>query len=140
MQLFFSQDYRTCQRASWIVAHCADQNLDLIAPYLDKMVKNLANDINDATKRNTVRILQMVDIPKKLLEDCLNYCFSYLESGIEPIAIKVFSMTVLYNISNNIPEIKNELKILIEDQLPFSSAGFKSRGLKILQKLNNETV
>ena len=82
---------------------------------------------------------RLVDIPENMWEDCLNHCFKYLESGDEPVAIKVFSMTILYNLSNKIPEIKNELKILIENQLPFSSAGYKSRGSKILKKLNMET-
>lgn len=139
MALFFSRDDRTCQRSSWVVAHCIDSNLQLVEPYLKKMVKNLNNNINDATKRNTVRILQMVDIPEIMWEDCLNHCFKYLESGDEPVAIKVFSMTILYNLSNKIPEIKTELKMLIENQLPFSSAGYKSRGSKILKKLNMET-
>ena len=34
-------------------------------------------------------------------------------------------------------QIANELKVVIEDQLPYGSAGFKSRGKKILAKLEN---
>ena len=47
-------------------------------------------------------------------------------------------MTVLYNLSVNIPEIKNELKLLIEDLLPYGTAGIKSRGRKILAKLEKD--
>jgi len=139
MDLFFSKDLRTCQRASWVVAHCIDKDITLVTPYLADMVKNLSNPVTDATKRNTVRILEKVDIPEPLWEDCLNHCFGYLENPGEPIAIKAFSMSVLYNISEKIPEIKNELKLLIEDLLPYGSAGIKSRGRKILAKLQIQT-
>ena len=44
-------------------------------------------------------------------------------------------MTVLYNITLKIPELADELKIIIEDQMPYGSAGFKSRGKKILKGL-----
>jgi hypothetical protein len=137
MDLFFSSDTFTCQRSSWVMAHCIDKEISLIEPYLHKMVKNLSKPVSDATKRNTVRMLEKVEIPEPLWEDCLNHCFGYLESNEEPIAVKVFSMTVLYNLSLKIPEIKNELIMLIEDMLPYGSAGLKSRGKKILNLLKN---
>ena len=135
MELFFSNDYRTCQRASWVLAHCIDNYPHLIEPYLNKMVNNLYKEIGDATKRNTVRALQFVNIPENLWGETIEICFRFLHSGIEPVAVKVFSMSVLCNLSAHVPEIKEELQISIEDQLPLSSSGFKSRGKKILQKL-----
>ena len=134
MKLFFSKDNRTCQRAAWIVSHCADKNPWLLFPYVNKLVKNLYNDVGDATKRNTVRVLQLVEIPEELWGETIEICFRYLTSN-EAVAIKVFSMTVLYNLSLKVPEITTELKVVIEDQLPYGSAGFKSRAKKILAKL-----
>ena len=134
MRLYFSKEPRTCQRAAWIVSHCADHNNDLLIPYIKKMIKNLFEDIGDATKRNTVRVLQFLEIPKHLWGETIEICFRYL-NGNEAVAIKVFSMTILYNLSREVPEITTELKIAIEDQLPFGSAGFKSRGNKILAQL-----
>ena len=138
MKLFFSSDSHTCQRASWVVSHCIDQHPALIAPHLKKMVNNLYNNPIDAVKRNTVRALQFVGIPKSLWGKTIEICFQFLQSSTEPIAIKVFSMSVLYKLSQSVPEIKEELKVIIEDQLPYSSAGFRSRGSKVLKKLNKE--
>ena len=135
MTLFFSVDIRTCQQAAWIVSHCADKNPSLVMPYIDKLIKNLYNEVGDATKRSTVRVLQLVEIPEALWGEIIEICFRYL-TGKEAVAIKVFSMTVLYNISLKVPEITTELKVVIENQLPYGSAGFKSRGKKILAKLS----
>lgn len=134
MMLFFSKDSRTCQRAAWIVSHCADRNPLMLMPYVDKLIKNLYNEVGEATKRNTVRVLQYLDIPEELWGETIEICFRYLTSN-EAVAIKVFSMSVLYNLSLKVPEITTELRVVIEDQLPYGSAGFKSRAKKVLANL-----
>ena len=135
MDIFFGDSYRLNQRAAWVVNFCAEAHPKLFEPYLGKMISNLNNDIHDAVKRNTVRMLQNYDVPEAYMGELADYCFGFLASNQEAIAIKVFSMTVLSNIVEKYPELKNELKVLIEDQLPYGSAGFKSRGKKILLKL-----
>lgn len=135
MELFFSDDIRTCQHAAWIVSHCADKNPRQLMPYLNRIIKNLNNNVGDATKRNSVRVLQYVNIPEALWGEAIERCFIYL-TGNEAVAIKVFSMTILYNLSLKVPEISGELNVVIEDQMPYGSAGFKSRGNKILAKLS----
>ena len=112
-----------------MLGHCIDVDPKQIIPWLDLLVKNLFTEKEDAVKRNTIRALQFVEIPEELWGEAVEICFQFL-MGNEAIAIKVFSMTVLYNLSIKIPEISNELRVVIEDQIPYGSAGFKSRGEK----------
>jgi hypothetical protein len=51
------------------------------------------------------------------------------------VAVKVFAMTVLSTIINDQPDLKKELKTIIEDQLPYASPGFVARARKIIKKL-----
>lgn len=44
-------------------------------------------------------------------------------------------MTIIYNISQHVPELKPELKELIEEVIIYGSAGLKSRGNKIIKQL-----
>ncbi len=67
-------------------------------------------------------------------------CFTFLSDPKEPIAVKVFSMSVLANITKKQPELRDELRIVIEDQLPYSTPAFKSRGGKILKELGGKFV
>jgi len=135
MKLFFSNTYRVTQLAAWPLGICAEKHPHLVQPYLSQMIDNLAKDVHDAVKRNTVRALQFIEIPEELLGEAANNCFALLESNKEPIAIKVFSMTVLGNICEKEPDLGQELKLIIEDQLPYGSAGFKSRAKKVLKKI-----
>jgi hypothetical protein len=135
IELFMSSDARTCQRASWVLGHCTDNYPDMIIPYLPVLVKNLFNTPEDAVKRNTLRAMQEIEIPEELWGETIEIAFQFL-MGNEAIAIKVFAMTVLYNLCLKIPEIREELRVVIEDQLPYGSAGFQNRGSKLLVKLD----
>ncbi len=136
MDLFLNGEYRVTQRAAWIVKHCADDHTELVLPYFDKMVdRMLEPGVHVAVKRNVARILQDVEIPRRLAGKIATICFDMFGSAKEPIAVKVFSMTVLANIARQEPELKNEIRILIEQQMPTGSAGFRSRGMKILKRL-----
>jgi hypothetical protein len=135
MDLFFKGPYRVTQRAAWVVGCCADNEPGLIIPYLEPLLKNLQGNVHDAVKRNTVRLLENVDIPGDLLGIAAHTCFRFLNSADEAVAVRVYSMSVLLNICKKEPELKEELRLCIESQLPYASAAFTSRGQKILKKL-----
>lgn len=133
---FMEGHYRTTQRAAWPLSYCVAAHPQLIKPHLKKIIQNLNTPgIHDAVKRNTVRFLQFIEIPKSLHGITLDACFPLLENKKEPVAIRVFAMTVLASLAEFYPEIKSELTTVIEDQMPYGSAGFVSRGKKILKKL-----
>ena len=137
--IFLQGPYRVTQRAAWPLSYCVELHPTHIKPHLSKVINYLLKPgIHDAAKRNIVRLLQFISIPRSLQGKVADICFNYLNNPKEAIAVRVFSMTVLANLSTENPELKNELIPLIEDQLPFGSAGFRSRGIKVLRKLRKQ--
>ncbi|MEM6699078.1 MAG: hypothetical protein AAF599_11820 [Bacteroidota bacterium] len=132
MQCFFADDWRTNQCAAYTLNHVVDQQPALFAPYVEKSIENLKTPKHDAVKRNTLRIFQYYDVPEKLQGVLVDLAFNFLASPKEPIAVRVFSMNVIFNVAKKEPDLLHELKILIEEGMPNGSAGFKSRGRKIL--------
>lgn len=136
MDLFLRGEYRVTQRSAWIINLCAEQHPGLLRPYLGKMIARMQEPgVHEAVRRNVIRILQFVETPKGLLGTVATVCFSYLSSGDQPIGVKVFSMTVLGNIARQEPGLKRELRLLIEQQLPYGSAGFRSRARRVLKMI-----
>ena len=137
MQIFFTANYRLNQRAAFALNICYNKNPEIVEPYIPALIENLHSpNLHDAVKRNTIRILQFVNIPSTLEGEIYDICFNFLKSKDEPIAIKAFSMRVLANICINHPELKNELIPAIEDLLPHGSSGIKNRGIKILKEIS----
>jgi len=135
-KLFTNDVYRVTQRAAWPVSYCVAAHPGFINKHWPGFIKNLEKPgLHDAIKRNSIRLLQNMEIPGKYQGAIMSICFKYLESPTEAVAIKVFSLTVLGNLAKLYPEIIPELKLLIEEQIPDQTAGFKSRAKKVLKKL-----
>jgi len=121
---------------TWTMSYCVENHPKLVEKHYDFIINQLKTTQSQAVERNLFRLLQFVDIPEKYQGEITNLTFKCVELGNKSgVANKVFAITILHNISQKQPEIKNELKILIEDQLPYASAGFQSRGRKILKKI-----
>lgn len=137
-RLFLNDEYRVVQRAAWPVSYSAIAYPGFIKKHFNSLLKNLQKpNLHDAVKRNSVRLLQDVPIPRKYEGDVMNICFNYLASPSEPVAIKAFSLAVLGRLAANYPEIIPEIKLLIEEQLPHQTAAFKSRAKKFLKQFGS---
>ncbi len=132
--LFLNDEHRVVQRAAWAVSNCVMAHPGLINRHWTKLIKNLSKpNLHGAVKRNSIRLLQDIEIPKKYQGDIMNICFGYVASPTEEVAVKAFSLTVLGNLANIYPEIIPELKLLIEDQVDSQTAAFKTRAKKLLR-------
>ena len=135
-KLFLSDEYRIAQRAAWPLSYAAVANPKFIQKHFAELLKNLEKpNLHPAVKRNTVRLLQDISIPKKFHGRVMNLCFDYINSPGEAAAVKAFSLTILENLSRQYPEIKAELRTVIEDRWHFESAAFHARARKILERL-----
>lgn len=133
--LFTGDEYRVIQHAAWPVSYCVIAHPELIKKHFKKLISNLKKSgVHSAVKRNSIRLLQEMDIPQKFHGDIMTLCFNYVADPEEAIAVKAFSLTVLQNLSKHYPEILPELKTIIEDRWNFETPAFKSRAKKILAK------
>ena len=134
MQLFFRGEYRVTQRAAWPMSYCVRKYPALIQPYFNRLINNLRKKgLHDSVVRNTVRILQDVDIPKQYHGKLMSICFDFIQSNETPVAVKAFSLTILENMCTSYPEIFPELKLVIEERWEHETAAFRSRAKKILR-------
>ncbi|MEO1628084.1 MAG: hypothetical protein AAFV25_23245 [Bacteroidota bacterium] len=137
MHLFLTDEARITQRAAWALSHCADRQPALFRSHLEAMIDNLQQEgLHDAIKRNSLRILAMQDIPEELQGSLANLCFDHLADPQEKVAIRIYAMQVLYNFCKVEPDLAGELRILIEEHMEHGSAGFRSRGRRILRALD----
>lgn len=136
IQYFLGKESRLAQLAAWSLSWAAIQKPEMIQPYLKDLVAILQKkETHPALIRSTVRILERIEIPEEFHGEVMNACFGFIETPSTPAAIKAFSLTTLFNLSKTYPEIKGELKLIIEDRWDTETPAFKSRGRKILAAL-----
>jgi hypothetical protein len=113
---------------------------DKIAKYVGSDTKRFP-ELMDLFFKGEYRVTQRaawvmsycVQIPKQYQGRVMNACFNFVASNDAAIAIKAFSLTILQNLSKDYPEIRSELKLIIEERWPHETAAFRSRAKKILK-------
>jgi len=139
MKCFLDKEYRIAQRAAWSVSWAARKKPEMIQPYIKVLVEQLQRkDVHHAVIRNSIRVLEDMEIPEAFHGEVMNTCFNFIEDPSTPIAIKSFSLTALFNLSKHYPEIKHELRLIIEERWDTETAAFRARGKKILKALDRK--
>ena len=125
------------QRAAWIMTTVTDKYPWLIQPYLKKFIKNLPNYTHPGLIRSVLRQFCQIEFPPNLKGEIFELSYNFLLDTKQPVAIRVFAMQILYNISATEPDLKNEVKLVLESLYDdFASAGISSRAGRLLKKLN----
>lgn len=138
MRLFFKGEYRITQRAAWPLSYVVRLHPQLINPYFKPLLDHLdKKGLHVAVVRNTIRLLQDVEIPKKYHGRVMSRCFEYIAAPETPIAVKAFSLTVLSHLSAAYPGISSELRLIIEDQWEHATPAFRSRAKKALKAMGD---
>ena len=125
IKLAFADTYPLSLRAANTVEIIDSQMPSLIKPYYSKMINALSGFKVDGVKRCFLKIFtRHTDLDNEKLSCILiNACFAFLASPEETVAVKVYSLEILYRISNKEPELKNELIFAILDQSDKNSGG-----------------
>lgn len=124
-------------RAAWAIKGVWEKNPELVEPHLGRMRKALASIKQHGVKREFLKMISENPLPndEDELGILLKYCFDWLANPLEPIAVRIHSMDILYKISKQIPEIIPELRTTIEVAMQEGSAGTVNKGGKILKAL-----
>jgi hypothetical protein len=134
MVCFFDDSVRLCQWAAWPVGILEKKEPDLIFPFMDEMIENLENPKHNAVVGNTLRAWQFMKIPESQQGKIFDICFKFLLDPTAPVTMRAFGMTVCANVCDDIPELSEELALVISENMEYGTSGFKSRGRKILKK------
>ena len=134
-RLFVSDEYRVVQHAAWPLSYTVIAHPQLIKKHFSKLINNLDKPgIHNAVKRNTLRFLQEVEIPKTFHGKLMDACFRYISMPGEAIAVKAFALTVLEKLSLTYPEIIPEIKLLIAENYDRETPAFRSRAKQFLKR------
>jgi 8-oxo-dGTP diphosphatase len=138
LEYSFSPDKKLAFHSSWILTKVCDKYPEIIYPHLSGIIEKLDILDNESTVRSFFRIISLSDINRvsnKHHGILTERCFTELRSGFSAIAIKAYSMEILYKLALIYPELANELAASINMLQGEGSAGIVARGTIILKKL-----
>jgi 8-oxo-dGTP diphosphatase len=138
LEYSFSSDKKLAFHASWTLSKVCDKYPEIIYPYLHSVIVSLEKLDNESALRSLLRIISMSEMNKIGVRDhgiLADHCFNALRSGFSAIAIKAYSMEILYKLALIYPELVNELSAIVNLLQGEGSAGIVARGQMIMKKL-----
>jgi 8-oxo-dGTP diphosphatase len=138
LEFSYSKDKKLAFRASWTLSKVFDKYPELMGSDIQRMIGSLESLDNESVQRSFLRIISMSDLnslSQKLHGILADHCFKMLKSGFSAIAIKAYSMEIIYRLALIYPELANELSSTINMLQGEGSAGILARGHIILKKL-----
>jgi len=136
MEMMLRGEELPSQKAAWVVGHIGERHPAMVRPWLNDMLKRIQEPAcDDAVKRAIIRALQFQKIPRKAQGIVFNICFDMLGDLSQPIAARVFAMTILQHITESEPDLRNEVATIIRQMIPYSTPAFSSRARHVLKKM-----
>jgi len=147
----FAQDFTGVSfNASWVFDHLMRKKLEYLLPHIDLFIEGSSALKTESCMRPMAHVMELLNeayfhkrdtrysnaISPNHQEQMITICFDWL-IGNHKVATKVFAMTSLYLLGEKHDWVRPELKSIIERQIPQGTAGFRSRGGKILANLKN---
>ena len=118
-----------------MVYHSFEPLPGLAVKYISAIVKALPDLKSKGSLRSLLRMLCRHAIPEEEQGMLIDLCFSYLVSGLYPMAVKAHAMMIIYNHVLIYPELKDEFITVMKDQEDNNSVGFKTRAKNLIKQM-----
>ena len=136
--ILYINDPQKSMRAAWAISFISEKSPLIIKPYINTIISEIESCKNDSIRRGLLRSLTFQELDENMesIGILADNCFSYLSDNNASIAIKVYSIDILYKICLLFPELKNELSSILNELLIEDTPAIKSKSKKTLHKLS----
>ena len=135
IEIYLSEDLMTSHRAAYTLTILSEKYEQFIIPHAQRIYNHMLTPPHDAALRNGLRFFKTMDIPEDLEGPIFDYCYKLFGIIKSPISIRVYSATVLFNIAQKYPELREELTTYFDEYKETGSPVFKRSMEKMISKL-----
>jgi hypothetical protein len=124
-------------RAAFVLWSVIGENDKRIQKHLKKIV-NAVKEKNDGHQRELLKILLMMELDESYEGVLFDICMNVWEQIDKSPSVRVNALKMIIKISNNHPELKQEISFLAQDHyLDTLSPGAKHSVKKLMSKINS---
>lgn len=138
IDIVFQNKEPLSRRASWPLRKISDRNVKIFEPYVSDIISGLRKVESESIQRSLLALLINVKIPEEYHGEMLQYTSEILLNKGSSIAALIYSIDIFYKLSENEPDLLNELRIIMEELIPYGSAGVRSKCNKTIKKINKK--
>lgn len=151
LEIVFEFENKLSIKAAWVLEFVCAEKLDWLAPHLNYFTENINNVKFDSAVRPVSKICEFLakaytSKKESIIQSEINpiHITKIIEVGFDwligqqKVAVKVYSMEMLFLFGKNKDWVHEELKLIIEQNITNESAAYQARGKKILSWINKK--
>jgi len=139
-ELMMRDEYPLSMRAARVVDECAEADPSLMEPYLEVLLEKMDGFRVEGIRRSILRyfVKTKTRLSPSLQGYLVDRCFRWLGSATASVAVRHYSMEILYRFAIQQPGIRQELTFAIEDALQHNLFTAGDRPRHYLRALRRE--
>jgi len=122
-------------RISWVIDHMVRMEPSCFEPFLQELLTKKDRMDFPGYERNLSFILSQSTIPENIESEILELAFFWIADPRTKVAVKAHALYTCENLCNKYPELKDEFREILLNEIPRNSVGFTSRAKRILKRL-----
>jgi hypothetical protein len=131
-QVLLTGQEQYARTSAEVLRHVSDHDPTVAQPYIDQLIERINTATHPGITRCIFRLFQRARFTEDQEGTLIEVGFEHLNNRNNPIAIRVFAMSTLANITKKYPELHEELIAVLQDNLGEESAGYQNRAMKII--------
>jgi hypothetical protein len=139
MEVTLTGTDRQSWRAAWVADKINEQQPGIMAPWIPGLTQAVRHLEHPGKKRQFLKLISLYPISPDDRGFLLEYCLGRLDDPSDPPAVKAHAMEILYQISREEPDFKEELLQVLEFLLERQdTAGIVARAKRLAGRLRKE--
>ncbi len=122
-------------RFSWVLGDILEQDPSRILPAIPYFFSRRNDFSFPGFDRSLAKMMWKAGIPDEIEGEVVDQLFDWLQDSKIKVAVKVYAISALFDLTLKYPELQEELKLVIEEQMEHCSVAFKTRANRILKKM-----
>jgi len=135
LALCLDKEYPFPQYSSWLLAHVADKHPHLLKRFQSQLIDIVFGSTEHSVQRNIAGAL--LNFPRIAYKEgeWLELLFHFLQDPQFKVALKSYSMQLILGFLGDYPELKGELKSIVENGMEEGSPAYRAGARKVLKHL-----
>jgi hypothetical protein len=138
LTLCLDKEYPFPQYSSWLLAHVAGKHTELLTEFQPQLIDIVFQSPDQSVQRNISGAL--LNFPRIAYKEgeWLELLFHFLQDPQFKVALKSYSMQLIVGFLEDYPELKGELKSILETGMEEGSPAYRAGARKVLKYLEKQ--
>lgn len=133
MELVLDKDPEMAFRSSWVLAHLADSGVVDLSNYIIPCFDALVAPVHPSVERGLLKMYASVpQWPEEYFGKIVDHMMNLIIDTKSKVAAQALAMVALHKHLQPYPELLEELCMVVEEGMPYGTAGYKAKARHII--------